>query len=178
LLTGNRILVERMKNVGVLTGEDCKAYGVTGPLLRASGVKWDLRKAQPYSGYEQYDFEIPIGKNGDTFDRYTVRMEEMRQSVRIIRQALERIPDGPIMAKIPKVIKPAVGEAYVSIEAPKGELGFFVVSDGSPQPYRVRIRPPSFVNLQALDRMARGALVADLVAIIGTIDIVLGEVDR
>jgi NADH-quinone oxidoreductase subunit D len=105
-------------------------------------------------------------------------MEEMRQSVRIIRQALERIPDGPIMAKIPKVIKPAVGEAYVSIEAPKGELGFFVVSDGSTQPYRVRIRPPSFVNLQALDRMARGALVADLVAIIGTIDIVLGEVDR
>ena len=178
LLTGNRILVERMKNVGVLTGEDCKAYGVTGPLLRASGVKWDLRKAQPYSGYEQYDFEIPIGKNGDTFDRYTVRMEEMRQSVRIVRQALDRIPDGPIMAKIPKVIKPAVGEAYVSIEAPKGELGFFVVSDGSPQPYRVRIRPPSFVNLQALDRMARGALVADLVAIIGTIDIVLGEVDR
>ncbi len=162
----------------MLTGEDCKAYGVTGPMLRAAGVKWDLRKAQPYSGYEQYDFEIPTGQNGDTFDRYVVRMEEMRQSVRIVRQALERIPDGPIMAKVPKVIKPPVGEAYVSIEAPKGELGYFIVSDGSTQPYRVRIRPPSFVNLQALDKMARGSLVADLVAIIGTIDIVLGEVDR
>jgi NADH-quinone oxidoreductase subunit D len=147
-------------------------------MLRAAGVKWDLRKAQPYSGYEQYDFEIPTGTNGDTYDRYLVRMEEMRQSVRIIRQAVDRIPEGPIMAKIPKVIKPPVGEAYVSIEAPKGELGYFIVSDGSTQPYRLRVRPPSFVNLQALDKMARGALVADLVAIIGTIDIVLGEVDR
>jgi NADH-quinone oxidoreductase subunit D len=164
--------------VGVLTAEDCKQYGVTGPLLRAAGVKWDLRKAQPYSGYEQYDFEIPTGQNGDTFDRYVVRMQEMRQSLGIVRQAVERIPDGPIMAKVPKVIKPPVGEAYVSIEAPKGELGYFVVSDGGPQPYRVRVRPPSFVNLQALDRMAQGALVADVVAIIGTIDIVLGEVDR
>ncbi|HPO59251.1 MAG TPA: NADH-quinone oxidoreductase subunit NuoD, partial [Anaerolineaceae bacterium] len=115
---------------------------------------------------------------GDTFDRYIVRLEEMRQSVRIIRQAVDRIPDGPIMGKVPKVIKPPVGEVYVSIEAPKGELGYYIVSDGSTQPYRVRVRPPSFVNLQALDKMARGALVADLVAIIGTIDIVLGEVDR
>ncbi len=147
-------------------------------MLRAAGVEWDLRKAQPYSGYEQYEFDIPTGDNGDTYDRYLVRMEEMRQSVRIIRQALDRLPDGPIMAKVPKVIKPPVGEAYVSVEAPKGELGFFVVSDGSTQPYRVRIRPPSFVNLQSLDRMARGSLIADLVAIIGTIDIVLGEVDR
>ena len=178
LLTGNRILVARMTNVGVLTAEDCKAYGVTGPMLRAAGVPWDLRKAQPYSGYEQYEFEIPTGKNGDTYDRYLVRMEEMRQSVRIIRQAADRIPDGPIMAKVPKVIKPPVGEVYVSIEAPKGELGYLIVSDGSTQPYRVRIRPPSFINLQSLDKMARGALVADIVAIIGTIDIVLGEVDR
>ena len=178
LLMGNRILIGRMRNVGVLTPEDCKAYGVTGPMLRASGVKWDLRKAQPYSGYEQYDFEIPTGENGDTYDRYLVRMEEMRQSNRIVRQALERLPDGPLMAKVPKVIKPPVGEVYVSIEAPKGELGYLVVSDGSTQPYRVRIRPPSFVNLQALDRMARGALIADVVAIVGTIDIVLGEVDR
>ncbi len=137
-----------------------------------------MRKAQPYSGYEQYDFEIPTGKNGDTYDRYTVRMEEMRQSIRIIRQAVDRIPEGPIMAKIPKVLKPPVGEVYVSIEAPKGELGYFIVSDGSVQPYRLRVRPPSFVNLQSLDRMARGALIADVVAIIGTIDIVLGEVDR
>ncbi len=178
LLTGNRILVARMKDVGVLNAADCKAYGVTGPMLRAAGVKWDLRRAQPYSGYEQYDFEIPTGEKGDTFDRYLVRMAEMRQAARIIRQAVDRIPGGPMMAKVPKVIKPPVGEVYVSIEAPKGELGYYVVSDGSTQPYRVRIRPPSFVNLQALDRMARGSLIADLVAIIGTIDIVLGEVDR
>lgn len=178
LLTGNRIWIGRLKSVGILTAEDCKAYGVTGPMLRAAGVKWDLRKAQPYSGYEQYEFDIPTGVNGDSYDRYLVRMEEMRQSVRIIRQAVGRIPAGPIMGKVPKVIKPPVGEVYVSIEAPKGELGYFIVSDGSTQPYRLRVRPPSFVNLQALDRMARGALVADVVVIIGTIDIVLGEVDR
>ena len=178
LLTGNRIWVDRMRNVGLLNAADCKAFGVTGPLLRAAGEKWDLRKAQPYSGYEKYDFEIPTGERGDNFDRYIVRMEEMRQSVRIMRQAMASIPAGPIMAKVPKVIKPPVGEVYVSIEAPKGELGYYIVSDGTTLPYRVRVRPPSFVNLQALDRMSKGALVADLVAIIGTIDIVLGEVDR
>ena len=178
LLTGNRIWVARLTNVGVLNAEDCKAYGVTGPLLRAAGVKWDLRKAQPYSGYQHYDFEIPTRANGDSYDRYVVRMQEMRQSVRILRQAVDRLEPGPIMAKVPKVIKPPVGEAYVSIEAPKGELGYFVVSDGSTQPYRVRVRPPSFINLQAVDKMARGALIADVCAIIGTIDIVLGEVDR
>jgi NADH-quinone oxidoreductase subunit D len=178
LLTGNRIWVDRLRGVGVLSIDDCKAYGVTGPMLRAAGEKWDLRKAQPYSGYEKYDFEIPTGDNGDNFDRYMVRMEEMRQSVRIIRQAVAGLPEGPIMAKVPKVIKPPVGEVYVSIEAPKGELGYYIVSDGSTQPYRVRVRPPSFVNLQALKKMARGCLVADLVAIIGTTDIVLGEVDR
>jgi NADH-quinone oxidoreductase subunit D len=178
LLTGNRIWIGRLKGVGILNAEDCKQYGVTGPMLRAAGVKWDLRKAQPYSGYQNYDFEIPTGENGDTYDRYLVRMEEMRQAVRIIRQAIDRIPEGPIMARVPKVIKPPVGEVYVSVEAPKGELGYYVVSDGSTQPYRLRIRPPSFVNLQSLDKMARGSLVADLVAIIGTIDIVLGEVDR
>lgn len=178
LLTTNRMWVDRLQNVGILTAEQCKEYGVTGPMLRAAGVKWDLRKAQPYSGYEQYDFEIPTRENGDTYDRYIVRMQEMRQSVRIIRQAVDKIPTGPIMGKVPKVIKPPIGEAYVSIEAPKGELGYYVVSDGSLQPYRVRVRPPSFINLQSLDQMAKGALVADLVAIIGTIDIVLGEVDR
>ncbi|MEN6536138.1 MAG: NADH-quinone oxidoreductase subunit D [Bryobacteraceae bacterium] len=178
LLTGNRIWIGRLTNVGVLTAEDCKAFGVTGPMLRASGVKWDLRKAQPYSGYEKYDFEIPTRQNGDTYDRYIVRVQEMRQAVRIIQQAVEDIPAGPIMGKAPKVIKPPVGEVYVSIEAPKGELGYFLVSDGSTQPYRVRVRPPSFVNLQAVDKMARGGLVADMVAIIGTIDIILGEVDR
>jgi NADH-quinone oxidoreductase subunit D len=141
-------------------------------------VQWDLRKAQPYAAYSEFDFEIPTGTNGDTYDRYLVRMEEMRQSMRIIEQAVSRIPEGPIMGKVPKVIKPPVGEIYHSIEAPKGELGYFIVSDGSTQPYRLRVRPPSFVNLQALDIMVRGLLVADVVAVIGTIDIVLGEVDR
>jgi NADH-quinone oxidoreductase subunit D len=178
LLTGNRIWVGRMKGVGILNAEDCKDYGVTGPVLRAAGVEWDLRKAQPYSGYEQYDFEIPTRETGDTFDRYLVRMAEFRQSVRIIRQGVEKLPAGPIRGKVAKVFKPKVGEAYVSIEAPKGELGYYIVSDGSIQAYRLRVRPPSFINLQALDRMCRGALVADVVAIIGTIDIVLGEVDR
>jgi NADH-quinone oxidoreductase subunit D len=178
LLTGNRIWRERMIHVGVLNAAECKDYGVTGPMLRAAGVKWDLRKAQPYSGYEKYDFDIPTGENGDNYDRYLVRMAEMRQAARIIRQAVADIPAGPIMAKTPKIVKPPVGEAYVSIEAPKGELGYYIVSDGTTNPYRVRVRPPSFVNLQALDKMARGSLVADLVAIIGTTDIVLGEVDR
>ncbi len=178
LLTGNRIWVDRLKGVGILTAKDCMELGVTGPLLRAAGVAWDVRKALPYSGYEQYDFEIPTCATGDTLDRYTVRMQEMRQSVRIIQQALGRIPDGPIIAKVPKVIKPPSGEVYVSVEAPKGELGYFIVSDGTLNPYRVHVRPPSFLNLQSLERMAKGALVADVVAIIGTIDIVLGEVDR
>ena len=178
LLTTNRIWVGRTRGVGVLTAEDAIDLGVTGPLLRASGVKWDLRKAQPYAAYNDFDFEIPIGESGDTYDRYLVRMEEMRQARRIILQAVDRIPDGPIMARVPKVIKPPVGEVYHSIEAPKGELGYLIASDGSTQPYRCRVRPPSFVNLQALDRMVRGHLLADVVAIIGTIDIVLGEVDR
>jgi NADH-quinone oxidoreductase subunit D len=178
LLTTNRIWLVRTKGVGVISADDCKAYGVTGPVLRASGVKWDLRKAQPYAAYSEMDFEIPTGENGDTYDRYLVRIAEMRQSVRICRQAVEKIPEGPIMAKIPKVLKPPVGEIYHSIEAPKGELGYFVVSDGSTQPYRVRVRPPSFVNLQALGKMVEGLMVADVVAVIGTIDIVLGEVDR
>ena len=178
LLTTNRIWVTRTKGVGLLSPEQCIALGVTGPVLRASGVKWDLRKAQPYECYKDLDFEIPTGLNGDTYDRYLVRIAEMRQSVRILQQAVDSIPAGPIMAKVPKVIKPPVGEVYHSIEAPKGELGYFIVSDGSTQPYRVRVRPPSFVNLQALDTMVRGMLVADVVAVIGTLDIVLGEVDR
>jgi NADH-quinone oxidoreductase subunit D len=178
LLTTNRIWVERTKKVGTISAKDCIAYGVTGPVLRASGVKWDIRKAQPYAAYSKFDFEIPTGQNGDTYDRYLVRMAEMRQSLRIIQQAVDGIPEGPIMAKVSKVMKPPVGEIYHSIEAPKGELGYFIVSDGSTQPYRVRVRPPSFVNLQALDLMCRGQLVADVIAVIGTLDIVLGEVDR
>jgi NADH-quinone oxidoreductase subunit D len=178
LLTKNPIWVDRLRGIGILTVEDCKQYSVTGPLIRAAGLAWDLRKAQPYSGYEQYEFDIPTGSNGDSYDRYLVRMAEMRESLRIIEQAVERIPTGPILARVPKVLKPAVGEVYASIEAPKGELGYFIVSDGTVQPYRVRVRPPSFLNLQSLRKMAIGALVADVVAIIGTIDIVLGEVDR
>ena len=178
LLTGNRIWRDRLKNVGILSAADCIRYSVTGPLLRAAGVPFDLRKALPYSGYEQYDFDIPTRTAGDCFDRYSVRMQEMRQSVRIIEQALDRIPAGPIIAKVPKVLKPPVGEVYVAVEAPKGELGYFIVSDGSDQPYRVRVRPPSFLNLQAIRQMVRGVLVADVVAILGTIDFVLGEVDR
>jgi NADH-quinone oxidoreductase subunit D len=178
LLTENRIWVGRTKGVGILSAEDAIAMGVTGPVLRASGVKWDLRKAQPYAAYDLYEFEIPTRTTGDTYDRYLVRMEEMRQSRRICLQAIENIPTGPIMARIGKVLKPPPGEVYHSIEAPKGELGYYIVSDGTTQPYRVRVRPPSFINLQAFDKMARGALIADVVAIIGTIDIVLGEVDR
>ena len=178
LLTENRIWRQRTVGVGKLDAATCKALGVTGPVLRAAGVAWDLRKTQPYSGYENFNFEIPVGENGDTFDRYRVRLQEMRQSCRIIAQAVDALPGGPILAKIPKVFKPPVGEVYHSIEAPKGELGFYIVSDGGLQPYRLRVRPPSFVNLQALRGMVRGALVADVVAIIGSIDIVLGEVDR
>jgi NADH-quinone oxidoreductase subunit D len=178
LLTTNRIWLERTKGVGVLKAQDCIDLGVTGPVLRASGVKWDVRKAQPYAAYKNFEFDIPTGQNGDTYDRYLVRIAEMRQALRIIRQAVDSIPEGPIMGKVPKVMKPPVGEIYHSIEAPKGELGYFVVSDGSTQPYRVRVRPPSFVNLQALSKMVEGALVADVVAVIGTLDIVLGEVDR
>jgi NADH-quinone oxidoreductase subunit D len=178
LLTKNRIWIKRTKHVGVLPPDDAIALGATGPVLRGSGVKWDVRKAQPYEAYDKVEFEVPIGENGDTYDRYIVRIQEMRQSVRIIRQSVERIAPGPIMGKVGKVIKPPVGEVYHSIEAPKGELGYFVVSDGSTHPYRVRVRPPSFVNLQALDTMIRGHLVADVVAVIGTLDIVLGEVDR
>ena len=178
LLTGNSIWIGRTRNVGVLNAADCIALGASGPILRASGVKWDLRKAQPYAAYDQYKFEIPVGTNGDTYDRYMVRMEEMRQSRLICLQAIESIPEGAILGKVGKVLKPPAGEIYHSIEAPKGILGYYIVSDGTTQPYRVRIRPPSFVNLQALDKMVRGHLVADVVAIIGTLDIVLGEVDR
>jgi NADH-quinone oxidoreductase subunit D len=178
LLTGNRIWKDRTVGVGVISPEACIAIGLTGPPLRGSGVKWDIRKAQPYSSYDDFDFDIPIGKNGDTYDRYIVRIEEMRQSLRIIRQAVAGLPEGPVMAKVPKILKPPAGDVYHSIEAPKGELGFYVVSDGTTNPYRMRVRPPSFVNLQALEQMVAGQLVADVVAIIGTLDIVLGEVDR
>jgi len=179
LLTHNRIWLDRTRNVGVISGADAAAIGLCGPPLRASGVARDVRKDEPYAAYGEFQFDIPLGTRGDTYDRYLVRVEEMWQSVRIIRQAIEGLPEGPIIGKVPRLIKPPAGETYHANESPKGEIGFFIVSDGrSPSPYRMRVRPPSFCNLQALRPLVRGHLVADVIAVIGTIDIVLGEVDR
>ncbi|MFB3904688.1 MAG: NADH-quinone oxidoreductase subunit D [Acidobacteriota bacterium] len=178
LLTNNRIWVDRTKGVGVISGDEAIDLGLSGPPLRGSGVPYDVRRARPYGGYDRFEFDVPVGENGDTYDRYLVRMEEMRQSVRIIRQTLDGLPGGPIRGKVPRIIKPAVGEYYSAIEGPRGELGYYIVSDGSAVPFRVRIRPPTFVNLQALKRMVKGQLVADVIAIIGTLDVVLGEIDR
>ena len=178
LLNTNRIWLSRTVGIGILPAEEAINLSLTGPVLRGSGVNYDLRKAQPYSAYSEFDFEVPLGENGDTYDRYLIRMAEMRQSAFIIEQALDGLPEGPVMAKVPKVIKPPVGEVYHAIEAPKGELGVYLVSDGTGKPYRMRIRPPAYINLQSLKRMSIGHLVADVVALIGTIDIVLGEVDR
>jgi NADH-quinone oxidoreductase subunit D len=179
LLTQNRIWLERTQGVGIISAAEAIAMGFCGPPLRGSGVLRDLRKDEPYAAYDEFEFDIPLGGLGDTYDRYLVRLEEFRQSVRIIRQALDGMPEGPVMGKVPRLIKPPAGETYHAIEAPKGELGFFIVSDGkSLSPYRFRVRPPSFCNLQLLARLCKGHLVADVVALIGSIDIVLGEVDR
>lgn len=203
LLTKNPIWSMRTRRIGKLSQEDCINLGVSGPILRATGMKWDLRKNRPYSSYEDFDFEVPTRTDGDVFARYEVRIEEMRQSVRIINQILENLPPGPVNVADRKIalpprtelhtsmeavihhfklvtdgIKPPVGEAYAAVESSKGEIGCYIVSDGSNKPYRVRIRPPSFVNLQALAPMSVGLMVADMVAIIASIDIVLGEVDR
>ena len=179
LLTSNRIFMRRTKDIGIISAADAIAVGLCGPPLRGSGVVRDVRKDEPYAAYDEMEFDIPVGTRGDTYDRYLVRLEEMYQSLRIIRQAVPGLPEGPIMAKVPRLIKPPAGETYHAIEAPKGELGYFVVSDGkSLSPYRFRVRPPSFCNLQALPRLVKGHLVADVVALVGTIDIVLGEVDR
>jgi len=178
LLTQNRIWIGRTRGVGAITAEAAIDIGLTGPALRGSGVNWDLRKAKPYAVYSDFQFDVPTGSAGDTYDRYMVRTEEMRQSARIVSQAVEKIPDGPLMAKLSKIIKPPVGDIYHSIESPKGELGYYIVSDNSTMAYRARVRPPSFVNLQALKQMVAGHMVADVVAVIGTLDIVLGEIDR
>ena len=179
LLTQNRIWLNRTRNIGVISGEDAMAIGLTGPPLRGSAVSRDLRKAEPYAAYDEFEFDVPIGSTGDTYDRYLVRMEEFRQSIRIVRQALDGLPEGPILGRVPRLIKPPAGETYHAIESPKGELGFFIVSDGkSNAPYRFRVRPPSFCNLQALPRLIQGHLVSDVVALIGSLDIVVGEVDR
>ncbi|GAB4294149.1 MAG: NADH dehydrogenase (quinone) subunit D [Desulfuromonadia bacterium] len=203
LLTKNTIWMQRTIGNGVISAEDAIDYGITGPALRGSGVDWDLRRDIPYSGYEKYQFAVPTGKNCDTYDRYKVRLVEMRESVKIIRQALDDLKPGPILADDPHVCYPPKesvynsieglihhfkiasegfpvpeGEVYQGIEAPKGELGYYLVSDGGNKPYRMRIRPPSFVNLGAIEKMAKGSMIADLVAIIGTLDVVLGEIDR
>ncbi|HEY82730.1 MAG TPA: NADH-quinone oxidoreductase subunit D [Dehalococcoidia bacterium] len=178
LLMQNEILLARAKGVGILTKEQAINASASGPVLRASGVKWDIRKADPYSIYDRFEFDIPTGTVGDCYDRYRVRVEEMRQSLRIIKQAMAQIPSGPVRAEVPHLIRPPVGEAYARIESPKGELGFYLVSDNSIAPYRCHIRPPSLINLTALREMVRGWKVADLIIIFGSIDITVGEIDR
>ena len=178
LLTENEILLARARDVGVLSAADAIDCAVSGPMLRASGVAWDLRKADPYCVYDHMDFDIPIGVNGDCYDRMVVRLEEMRQSVHILEQALAQMPQGPVNINVPLAVRPLVGEAYARVESPKGELGFYLVSDGGPTPYRFKIRSPSYINLTPLKQMMVGHNVADAVIILGSIDIVLGEVDR
>jgi NADH-quinone oxidoreductase subunit D len=177
-LKQNEILVARAKGVGILSKETAINCGISGPLARASGIKWDLRKANPYSVYDRFDFDIPIGENGDCYDRYRVRIEEMYQSLRIIEQAVKQVPAGAYRAEVNQVIRPPAGEAYASIEGPKGELGYYLVSDNSIAPYRSHIRSTSFINLSALRQMVKGWKVADLIVIFGSIDITMGEVDR
>jgi NADH-quinone oxidoreductase subunit D len=203
LVDQNPIWRERTQGVGIISPEQCYAIGVSGPTLRGSGVPHDIRKTEPYSGIENYEFGVPVGKYGDVYDRFQVRMAEMRQSREIAKQALERMPDGPINVDDRKVVppprheldssmeavihhfklwtegfRPPAGESYVPVESPKGEMGFYIVSNGGPYPWRMHQRPPSFMNLQALADMCVGRLIADVVAIIGSIDIVLGEIDR
>jgi NADH-quinone oxidoreductase subunit D len=183
LLTYNDIFLRRCVGIGVLTREKAIAHGCTGPMARASGLDWDLRRDEPYSVYPRFGFEVAvprpdIGIVGDSWQRHWIRLEEIRQSVRILRQAVEGLPEGPIQSKVPRVLKPPAGEVYVSIENPRGELGFYLISDGSAKPYRCRVRAPSFCNLSVTSEIARECLLADVVAVIGSIDIVLGEVDR
>jgi NADH-quinone oxidoreductase subunit D len=203
LLTRNKIWIERTREVGVLSAEDAIDLGLTGPNLRGSGVEWDLRKDMPYGGYEQYEFEVVVGTVGDCFDRYLVRMEEMRQSHKILRQAIDRLPEGPVCVDDPKIVLPKKekvltkmeelihhfihvtagvnappGEIYFGAENPKGELGFYIVSKGGGSPHRLKIRSPSFVNLQAIRKMSVGHMVTDLVAVLASLDFVMGECDR
>lgn len=183
LLSFNKIFIDRTANVGTLPVETAVDYGVTGPNLRASGINWDLRKDDPYSVYQKFEFEIPVGEGkvgsvGDSWDRYYVRVREMEESLRIIEQALDTLPEGNIASAIPKRIKPPAGMVYSRVENPRGELGYFIISDGSVTPFRVKVRAPSFVSLQIMDELCRGHLVADVIAILGSIDIVLGEIDR
>lgn len=178
LLLENEILQARARDTGVLSPELAIASSASGPVLRSTGVAWDIRKADPYCVYDRMEFDIPVGYQGDNFDRFLVRMEELHQSLRILRQALEQLPPGPFKTDVPLAFTPPVGEAYARIESPKGELGFYLVSDGSPTPYRFKVRSPSLLNLTPLKEMVVGQTVADLVVTLGSIDINLGEVDR
>lgn len=179
LITGNEIFQARTKFIGEVSAEEAIDYGFSGPILRASGVNYDLRKNRPYGIYDRFDFEVPLGIRGDCFDRFYCRVQEMEQSVRIIEQAIEQIKevDGPVMAKVPKIIKPPQGEVYHEIESSKGILGYYIVSDGKNKPYRVHVRRPSYINLGMFEKMCVGWKIADVVAILASIDIVLGEVD-
>lgn len=203
LLTENRIFKQRTVDIGVVTKEQALDWGFTGPMLRGSGVAWDLRKSQPYDGYEKFEFDIPVGQNGDCYDRYLIRMEEMRQSLSIIQQCVENMPDGPVKTLDSKISPPErsemknsmealinhfklftegfrvpKGETYTAVEAPKGEFGVYLVSDGTNKPYKCHIRAPGFAHLQGLDFMSKGHLLADVTALIATQDIVFGEIDR
>ena len=179
LLSFNEIFLARLKNIAVMTAEDAIDYGLTGPCLRASGVDYDLRKAVPYSVYDRFDFDVPIGLDGDCWDRYYLRVQEIYQSVRIIEQALDQLPDGEVVSSLGRrLIRPPAGEVYVRGENPRGEIGVYLVSDGADRPYRVKVRPPSFCNLSSLKHMLKDAWIADSVVILGALDIVLGEVDR
>jgi|SRR3990172_1082641 len=203
LLVNNRIWLSRTRDIAVISAEDAVSFGMTGPALRGSGVHYDVRKAEPYGVYDRVEWEVPLGKNGDTYDRYWVRMQEMRESAKIIKQCLDQLPEGPVMVDQPGItypkrdkimvdmeslihhfklayegIKPPKGEVYCATEVPKGELGFYIMSDGSNKPYRLKIRAPSFVHLGAFDHMARGYMIADIVTIFGTYDVVMGECDR
>ncbi len=178
LLKENEIVLVRAKGVGILPKEQAINISASGPVLRGSGVKWDIRRADPYSVYDRLEFEIPTGTVGDCYDRYRVRVEEMRQSVRIIKQAMAQLPEGKVKGEVPHLVRPPVGEAYAHIETPKGELGFYLVSDNSIAPYRCAIRAPSLINLTALRDMVKGWKVADAIITFGSIDICMGEVDR
>ena len=179
LLTNNRIWIDRTVGVGVISAEDAIDMGLSGPLLRGSGVDYDIRKAMPYAAYDKVEFETAVSNDCDSYGRYTIRLIEMRESVKIIQQCLDALPDGPITGKVPRMLKPEAGaEVYHAIEGPRGEVGYYMISDGSDKPYKCKIRAPSFVNLAAITQMVKGLLIADVVTVIGSIDIVLGDVDR
>ncbi len=177
LLMGNEIFQRRLKGVSRLTPEQALAHNMTGPNIRATGIPFDLRKVDGYSVYPQFEFEVPVGESGDNWDRFRVRFREITESARIVRQALEGLPEGPVMAKFPKMLKPPKGEVFSRTEGTRGELGFYIVSDGTAKPYRVHIRRPSFINMQALDDMCRGYLIGDSVVAFSAIDPLMGEVD-